>query len=490
MKHSFSSTTLLLSFCFLIPLASPFSLMAQVDWDPAIPVAGSSFGNNHPRVTADRAGNPLVLWSEGNDVFLARWNGLSFTMPRKLNPDGITVANADWMGPDIAAHGDTVYVVYKETPEDQANKHIWCRRSTDGGLTFDDPVQVENAGDSKSRFPAVTTDALGHPVIAFMKFNSVFGEARWVVTRSFDWGTTFTPDILASGWSGPASDVCDCCPGTITCSGDRVAVVYRDNNQNIRDSWIGLSNDGGVTFTTGANVDGHNWMLQSCPATGPDGVIVGDTLYATFMNGATGKSIVYHNKTALTDLVTPPSTAVPGSGSGLQQNYSRIASFGSAVALLWRNTANSATGLDLMFTADIHDGFPAFADTLAFSQVVNGDVAVTKDHIHVVWQNNSTGVVNFRTGEYESRVGTKETPSVQKLNCYPNPASDAWTIRLTDANPEAVIRVMDLQGRVVLRLTAGYGPEIHIPCHDLVPGIYLLHVQNGDQGYTGKAVKR
>ncbi len=201
----------------LLVLAILFTidLQGQVTWEPTIDVAASHFDNNHPRMTTDGAGHPVIIWGKGSDIQFTKWNGTGFSQPIKLNPGGISVASAEWMGPDIASHGDTIYVVYKQIPENLTTSHIWCMRSFDSGLTFDQPVRVDFTGDSLNRFPTVTTDPLGNPIVAFMKFNPSFGDARWVVTRSEDFGSSFLPDIKASGWSGPSSHVCDCCPATI-----------------------------------------------------------------------------------------------------------------------------------------------------------------------------------------------------------------------------------------------------------------------------------
>lgn len=452
-------------------LWSTSNLLSQVTWDQTVAVASSSFGNNRPRIVTNGSGYPLILWGKSTDAMFARWDGSSFTQPVKLNPNGVTIATATWMGPEIAAHGDTVYVVYKQTPEDLVTSHIWLLRSFDGGATFSAPIQVENTGTDKSRFPSVTTDDDGHPIVAYMRFNSNFGEARWVVTRSFDFGETFNTDVLASGWSGPASDVCDCCPGTIHCSGQQVAIVYRDNNNNLRDSWAGISTDGGITFTKGVNIDQNGWMIDACPATGPDGVIVGDTLYSTFMNGQSGQAIVYYNETPINDLTTPPSTPVPGSGEGLQENFSRIDASGNAVALLWRHSADFSTGLALMFTAQIANGFPSSFDTLAYSQVGNGDVTVTASHVFVAWQDNSSSSVKFRAGTYETTsTATRDISATQALTVFPNPASGELRLNA----PVVRYTIFDLSGAVKLH---GKGSRIDI--QSLPQGMYFLSTENG-----------
>lgn len=454
----------------LFALIYSSDLSSQITWEETIDVIPTSSGSNRPRIVTDRTGDPLILWGNSTDAIFSRWDGTAFTAPIKLNPDNITIAAADWMGPEIAAHGDTVYVVYKQTPEHDESSHIWITRSFDGGVTFDPPVQVENTGLDKSRFPVVTTDDEGQPLVAFMRFNGSFGDARWVVTRSNDFGQTFTPDVLASGWSDPLSDVCDCCPGTIQSSGNNVAVIYRDNNENLRDSWAGISNDGGLTFTNGVNVDQNGWMISACPSSGPDGVIIGDTLYSTFMNAASGKALVYYNNTSLTNLTTPPSTPAPGSGQGLQQNYSRMASSGNAIAMLWRHTANFKTGLALMFTEDISNGFPGSFDTLAYNFVTNGDVTMTSTDVLVAWQDNNTSQIKFRKGAYATSTSIEENHQRTPLEIYPNPVTTLLQLT-THAD---FIRIADMCGRLLLNSS---GKSIDVSA--LTPGVYFISTEIG-----------
>src|SRR5437773_2094840 len=95
------------------------SAQSQITWNMGMNMASSSYSNMHPRIVVDGSGNPLVIWGRMSDesVYFSRWNSSAFTTPVKLNPSWLTVATASWMGPDIASHGDTVYVVMKQTPE-------------------------------------------------------------------------------------------------------------------------------------------------------------------------------------------------------------------------------------------------------------------------------------------------------------------------------------------------------------------------------------
>ena len=103
-----------------------------ITWGPPSDVAASSYGNMHPRIVLNGNGNPLVLFGsmDGKAQF-SRWNGTAFTMPMAQNPTNMPAFTASWAGPDIASKGDTVYIVFKDTPED-INHHIYIVRSFDG----------------------------------------------------------------------------------------------------------------------------------------------------------------------------------------------------------------------------------------------------------------------------------------------------------------------------------------------------------------------
>ncbi len=272
--------------------------------------------------------------------------------------------------------------------------------SFNGGASFNDPVRVDHISDSISRFPVVTTDATGNPIVGFMKFNLTFGDSRWVVTKSSDYGNTFTTDVKASGW-GDSDEVCDCCPGAIISSGNTTAMLYRDNNSNIRDIWTGISNNNATTFPSGFEIDNNNWMVMSCPSSGPDGVIIGDTLYSTFMSSGSGNYRAYLSKSSISTGAVSSMTHLTGTIIGLsQQNYPRIASDGTAMAIVWKQTVSGAAQLPILFTNDIANGFPASYDTVDLDYITNADVAMSNGKLFVVWQDDESGTVKYRSGTY------------------------------------------------------------------------------------------
>ncbi len=465
-----------------------------ITWNMTTDIANNTYDNMQPRVAMDGSGNPLVIWGRMSDesVFFSRWDGTSFVAPVKLNPIGMTVATASWMGPDIAAKGDTVYVVFRQTPEtNDTSKHVYIVRSFDGGVSFSLPVQVENISDSLSRFPAITIDDDGNPIVAFMKFNSSFGDSRWVVTKSTDFGNTFSPDTKASDYNGVGDEVCDCCPGTILSSGNVCAMLYRDNAANIRDMWTGISTDGGASFPSGFAIDTNNWMIMSCPSSGPDGVIIGDTLFSVFMSGGRGSYRVYLSKTSVSTGVMYAFTPLTGTISGLtQQNYPRIARNRNAVAIVWKQNVSGAAQLPMLFSNNIADGFPVVYDTVDLLNITNTDVALANGKVYVVWQDDNAGTVKYRTGTF-----TPDTAVISSINeisagnfsVYPNPANDNLNITSTD-NGKFSFTVFNSIGEKIYTNETTANCQLSIA--NWISGIYSIQFKSDNKFFTQKFIKQ
>ena len=468
------------SILIIFLITATASAQSPITWDTPMNVAVSHFGNLHPRIVVDRAGNPLIIWGRASDqsVYFARWDGTQFTAPVKLNPSWLTIATASWMGPDIAAHGDTIYVVMKRTPEASDTNHIFIVRSLDGGRTFSPPARVDFIGDSISRFPTVAVDNAGNPVVGFMKFNPAFGDARWVVTASSDPGNTFSTDVKASGWSGKLSKVCDCCPGCIIVSGNTVAMLYRDNLNNMRDSWIGVSSNGGSLFSSGWNIDRNAWNISSCPATGPDGVILGDSLHSVFMSAAGGSGRVYRSVTSLNNAPSLPAQLVSGNIPGLSsQNYPRIDNHGSAAAVVWAQRVNGSDQVPLLFTRDIHAGFSEPYEVVATNNIPNADVALSDGKLFVVWQDDASGTVTFRTGSFATVSAVDKLPQDLSFSLYPNPVSSSMHFRSVQTARNRSMIITNVIGQTVFQAQI-QDTEHTVDVSAWRTGLYFLTVFN------------
>lgn len=447
----------------------------------------SMYGNQHPRIVLDRSGDPMVLWgnSSNSNAYFSKWNGSGFTTPLIVN-SSFPVFAASWAGPDIEANGDTVYVVVKESPE--IPNPVYIFKSFDGGNTFQAGVQVDTyIGDSISRFPTVTVDDNGQPIVSYMKINPDFLGARWVVTRSGDFGNTFNVDQLASGWSG--GDVCDCCPASITDNGIDVAVMYRDNNSNIRDMWAGYSNDYGNIFNTGFYLDNPGWMLMMCPSSGPDGVIIGDKLHSTLMSGASGDYLIYYSRTTLSSLTNDTVYPITGLMSGLtSQNYPRMASDGSAVGIVWKQARSGQDQLPILFTNNINNGFPVQFDTVDLDNITNTDLAIRDGEIHVVWEDASSGTVKYRKGTYASVLAVDEN-MVSPYTIYPNPVSEVLKVNSAEITGEIDWFISDIMGSRVISGKSKLN-ALTIAISHLAAGNYTFGIHWNNKIHTSQFIKQ
>ena len=458
---------------------------AQITWNMGMNVAPASSGNNHPRIVTDASGNPLIVWNHSMQAMFSRWSGTAFTTPVMVNPGSQMVAGADWMGPDIAAKGDTVYIVYKLMPEADTASHIFIVRSFDGGMNWSMPYQVDQIADSISRFPTVAIDDNGHPIVAFMKFDASFSDSRWVVSRSNDYGNTFGPDTKASGWSGGL--ICDCCPGALVHSGNRVLMVYRDNLSNLRDHWAGISLDNGNSFTSGMPIDQSNWMIASCPGSGPDAVIAGDSLYTAYMSSAPGSARAYFSAASVSDMTGTIGAQITGPLAGLTtQNYPRIATDGTAMVIGWRHVLSGVDQFGLIFTNDISVGFPAGFDTVDLSNVINVDVALADGTVYTVWEDDNSGTVKFRSGTYNSTVAVSESDR-QGIRIFPNPLTSEFIIE-SSASSSMDYTVSDGLGRTVKGGKTDPSGRTTVHAGQLSAGIYLLTLRSAFQFSTHKLI--
>lgn len=475
-------TILLIVFCL--------SASAQITWTPSMNISSNLFSNMHPRIALDRAGNPMMVWGRMSDesVFFAKWNGTMFTTPIKLNPTWMTIATASWQGPDIASHGDTVYVVVKRTPETSDTNRIFIFTSFNGGVSFNTPVELGFIADSLSRFPTVTTNATGNPIVAYMKFNAMFMDSRWVVLKSTDYGSTFSSDVKASGW-GNSTEVCDCCPGAIVSSGNTSAMLYRDNNNNIRDIWTGISNNNATTFPVGFEIGNNNWMVMSCPSSGPDGVIIGDTLYSTFMSSGSGAYRTYLSKSSISTGVVSSMTNLLGSAPGLsQQNFPRIAADGTAMAIVWKQVVSGEAQLPILFSNDISNGLPAIYDTVDIDDITNADVAMSNGKLFVVWQDDSSGTVKYRSGTYTQATTGMSENSEFSFSVYPNPVSSTLTLQSNFDLSNAAVKVTNLLGETVL--LQNHLRTSSLDVMSLSNGVYFLQVKTDTIFFNQKFIKQ
>ena len=343
-------------------------------------VVSTSMAANRPRVSTTDYNNAVLIWGEGPHLVagVTAVGGIgAFMRTDTINLTGHSVSISFWHGPEIASRGtDTVYVVYKVAPEADTSHHIYCAASFDGGYHFGLPKRVDFIGNHMGRMPTVAIGPGGHPVVAYMKSNLNYTDPQWVIATSQDYGQTFQPEVQASSDHSSLAEACDCCPAALVVSDSTVHLAYRDNLQNQRNIRVASGSLAGGTYQS-ISVDPQPWMVNACPASGPDIVADGDSLYSTFLNGNSSDEVFWSrwqmgDTTALVQGIASTSMA---------QNYPRIdARFGKKM-MVWKTGA----GTQAKVQARLHLLDTLFAFDVDTGTVNVPDVAVSGQGAFVVW---------------------------------------------------------------------------------------------------------
>ncbi|MBK9413702.1 MAG: hypothetical protein IPN61_09855 [Bacteroidetes bacterium] len=144
------------------------------------------------------------------------------------------------------------------------------------------------------------------------------------------------------------------------------------------------------------------------------------------MNGASGSPKVYFSSSSISNMSL---TSVQQLSGNNDQNYPRISNYESAVGIVWKETVSGENKALLRFSSDINNGLNPVTDTIANAGVVNADVAIHDGNVYVVWQDDISGTVKFKSGIYvpTTNISVVETGRIyciliprvlKKLKCY------------------------------------------------------------------------
>jgi len=427
------------SILFLILV--PFLTFGQVQLAPqsyTVVSSGSSEGYDRSRIVTTANSNPFVLWSKlssPKSIRAKKWNGTTFG--NAVDIVGSDLMPTGFIGPEIAAKGDTVYLIFESLLHN--NHIIYLKKSFDGGLTFSDTIRVsENSNTHKFAMPNVAVREDGNPVISYMECLPNWTDWKQTVRTSFDFGTTFSAAVDVS-FLAPG-EPCDCCQSTMVTNGnDDVFLLFRNNDNNVRNSYIAKSNDGGITFTSAQDLDDVNWVFNSCPTSSPVGAVNNDSIMIVRRNGGSGVNELYKSNVNMNDLQKSYFTQLDASNAPLQDR-AEITSFKNSPnwsVVVWEENRNGVK--ECFYSVIGSDGQSldngVVSDTSIFGHKVEPDISYVSDNTFAITYTAST--------QYEVHFVFVELFDVVSIN------------ELNSPNRK-VVKTIDLLGRDV-------NPDINKP---------------------------
>ena len=435
-----------------------------------------------PRIDLVNGNIPVIVWGHSSDrgIYFSKEIFGNFTGPQLINPAREAFL-ADWTGPEIAASGDTIYVVFSSYPGSASESYLI--RSFNGGNSFSDTIRVDSLSlGEMSRFPSVAIRPGGNPVINYMIYAPT-GE-EYATVQSFDGGTSFLPKKIASAIA-PGS-VCDCCPAQPVVDGDRQVLLFRNNDNNKRNIWAALSTDEGSTFSLSKDIDQTDWIINACPSTGPDGFIHNDTIWTVWASAADGKRKVYFSSSSMNDLtMTSRKTIFDMSASGSQQNFPRIAGHGDTIGVVWQHLTAGKSIILFSYSVSGFAGIGATIDTVSTVALgqINPDIAFANGVFHITFTDFYNGHIIYRKAGFLP-VGITETKQEQVISIFPNPASDKITVSLDESSGQATIAVYNILGVKVFEERM-YGNSKVIQTDKFEKGTFFVKVMvNGKEEYV------
>ena len=233
-------------------------------------------------------------------------------------------------------------------------------------------------------------------------------------------------------------------------------------------------------------MDKNKLLLNFCSSTGPDGIIIDDTLYSVFMNGASGTSRVHLSKFNINGDTVNTVSLLTNSISGLSsQNYPRIDHFGSAAAVVWKQTISGKSQLSILFTNNIANGFPESYDTVRLNYITNTDVAISNGNVYVVWQDDNSGTVKFRKGTFTPVNSSINKIQENRFSIYPNPVTSELNIQLS-VNKIFEIEIINSLGNTIIKTKNVNNIDVSA----LSNGIYFIMLKNKDDLFIQRFIKQ
>ena len=369
-------------------------------------ISSGSDGYGRPRICLTDNNNPFIIWTKDNSpktINASKWDGNSFSSPYSLLPSGLN-PEGGWQAPEIASSSDTIYIVFVSTSI--INNAIFLIRSFDGGWSFSDTIRVsDNSNLNRYNLPNVTINHLGNPIVTYMEYELNWHNPRQIVKTSNDYGSTFSPAVNGSNLS--PGEPCDCCRADIISNGDHVYLLYRNNDNNIRDSYISYSNDGGQTFNSFIDIDFVSWNFPNCPSSTPRAMISGDSLVVARRSGAINNiNEMYLTSVNLLDLQFVYNNVIDPVGFGLQ-DYPELAGNEDTIGVVWQDNRNGMLDCYFSYTTlggSSLSGSFKISDSNAVGNQSDPDVAYSSKNFYFVYVDNSSHEIIYVKATFDNQL--------------------------------------------------------------------------------------
>lgn len=364
-----------------------------------------------PRLAAN--GNSVyVVWQEftpdtgSYEVYLRRSTdgGSTFDPPVNLSAGVGSLSNPAFGVPDIAVAGSNIYIVWAHQ---LGGLSVFFRRSTDAGLTWSDIFQVTPAfGDNL--VPRVVSS--GDNVVVAWRRSPGSGPHDILVRQSADAGVDWsTAQNLSSGGLGAGNH-------DLVAEGSNVFVFWEDGNRSVL---YRRSTDGGATFESALDLTGE--LTTDGLLIFPRAAIGDLKVYLTWNSGSSGNQQIFFRRSLNGGVSWDGIQSLSPQGVSAS---APVAASANNVFVTWRGRLDTPGEFDIFFRNSTDNGTtwspPLSSDPLNLS-ATSGDsrspqLAVTGSSTFVVWEDFMPGNLDiFFRRAVESDVPLLGWPFIESI---------------------------------------------------------------------------
>ena len=192
--------------------------------------------------------------------------GESFSSPLQLNFTDNNIVAYSQSGPKVAIYGNKVYIAY--TDDRSGLTSVYLNLSNDYGETWEEEILITDT-PYLNMYQDFKIDNQGNLHLVYYNYASNY-ELADVRYRIFEVGNNEFNASLVLGVVTDNMEPCDCCQPDleIDINGD-IYVIYRNNEQNIRDAYIAVKRYGDASFSEYFQASNLQDFIGFCPSSGP-----------------------------------------------------------------------------------------------------------------------------------------------------------------------------------------------------------------------------
>ncbi len=275
-------------------------------WEAEVRISNDPDGSRYPMVAVSGQTVHIIFDDErhgGTEVYYRRSsdNGANWGSETRLT----NVTGASYLC-SIAVEGHNVHITWEDS-RDGANREIYYKRSTDGGLSWGADTRLTN-DPAKSYFSSI---AVSEQVVHVMWNDERNGNMEIYYKRSTDGGANWSADTRMTNNATESEMAC------VTAFGQSVHLVWQDAPGQVEIMYR-RSTDGGLSWDPQVQLSASSYLSWYPTVAVGDSVV--HVVWEDFRDGSSAEIYYKRNPNGNPNGITQISSNIPESFS-LGQNY-------------------------------------------------------------------------------------------------------------------------------------------------------------------------